>query len=92
MPHMTANRQRERKSGSGVRQPRQGRSLILLPCALKENAPKLNWCGLSFEIIGTDLSHRGAWKRPNPVGYYSQFEVQRGLPVQIASEIFHPAW
>ncbi|MFN0264564.1 CheR family methyltransferase [Tepidamorphus sp. 3E244] len=51
---------------------------------LKEMAPQLpNW---RTEIIGTDLSNEVLEKAR--AGLYSQFEVQRGLPVQMLLKYF----
>ena len=40
---------------------------------------KLRWAGWSIEIVGTDLSKAAIARAKS--GTYSQFEVQRGLPV-----------
>ena len=55
-----------------------GQEAYSLAMILKENAALLaNW---RIEIIGTDLSPKVLEKAKS--GVYSQFEVQRGLPVQ----------
>lgn len=38
------------------------------------------WAGWQFEIVGTDVSRRAIARAKT--GIYSQFEIQRGLPVQ----------
>ncbi|WP_316860532.1 protein-glutamate O-methyltransferase CheR [uncultured Cohaesibacter sp.] len=61
-----------------------GQEPYSLAMSIKENASKL--AGLSFEIIGTDISNEVLEKAK--VGIYSQFEVQRGLPVQLLLKYF----
>ncbi len=83
LPHMTANR-----PGKKIRiwcaAASTGQEPYSLAMCIKENASKLN--GARFEIIGTDLSNEVLEKAK--VGYYSQFEVQRGLPVQFLLKYF----
>ncbi|MCF6344424.1 MAG: chemotaxis protein CheR [Devosiaceae bacterium] len=49
-------------------------------------ANKRLWSGINIEIIGTDLSDLSLERAK--VGKYTQFEVQRGLPVQMLVEHF----
>lgn len=51
---------------------------------IKEEEARLN--GLTFEIVATDLSHEILEKAKE--GLYSQFEVQRGLPVDMLTKHF----
>jgi chemotaxis protein methyltransferase CheR len=83
LPHMVASR-----PGKKIRiwcaAASTGQEPYSLAMCLKENSAKLG--GARFEIIGTDLSTDVLEKAK--VGYYSQFEVQRGLPVQFLLKYF----
>ncbi len=61
-----------------------GQEPYTIAMILKENAAKL--AGWRVEIIGTDLSTEVLEKAK--VGLYSQFEVQRGLPVKLLMKYF----
>lgn len=61
-----------------------GQEPYSLAMILKAN--KHLWSGLEVEIIGTDLS-KTAIERAK-LGKYTQFEVQRGLPVQMLMDNF----
>ena len=61
-----------------------GQEPYSLTICLKEMASKV--AGFRFEILGTDLSNEVLDKAKN--GIYSQFEVQRGLPIQMLVKYF----
>lgn len=61
-----------------------GQEPYSLAMCLKEQASKL--AGWRVEIIGTDLSNEVLTKAKT--GIYSQFEVQRGLPIQMLLKYF----
>jgi chemotaxis protein methyltransferase CheR len=61
-----------------------GQEPYSLAICLKEMASKV--AGFRFEILGTDLSNEVLDKAKN--GIYSQFEVQRGLPIQMLVKYF----
>ncbi len=61
-----------------------GQEPYSLAMILKEMAPQL--AGWRFEIIATDLSNEVLEKAR--AGLYSQFEVQRGLPIQFLMKYF----
>ena len=61
-----------------------GQEPYSLAMILKEQAAKLT--GWKTEIIGTDLSHEVLARAKS--GLYSQFEVQRGLPIQLLIKYF----
>ncbi len=61
-----------------------GQEPYSLAIEIKEMAPQLgNW---NIEIIGTDLSEEVLEKAK--AGLFSQFEVQRGLPIQLMVKYF----
>lgn len=61
-----------------------GQEPYSLAMILKENEAK--YAGWQFEIIGTDISEQVLEKAKT--GVYSQFEVQRGLPIQLLVKYF----
>lgn len=61
-----------------------GQEPYSLAMILKEEAAKL--AGWRMEIVGTDLSREILQKAR--AGLYSQFEVQRGLPIQLLVKYF----
>lgn len=61
-----------------------GQEAYSLAMILKEEAAKLN--GWRIEIVGTDISNDVLQKARS--GMYSQFEVQRGLPIQLLMTYF----
>ena len=83
LPYMAANRP-NKKIRVWCAAASTGQEPYSLAMCLKENASKLN--GMRVEIVGTDISNEVLEKAK--VGYYSQFEVQRGLPVQLLLKYF----
>ncbi|MGL4729260.1 MAG: CheR family methyltransferase [Bosea sp. (in: a-proteobacteria)] len=61
-----------------------GQEAYSLAMILDEMAPQLG--GRRFEILGTDISQEVVEKAK--AGSYSQFEIQRGLPVQMLIKYF----
>lgn len=61
-----------------------GQEPYSLAILLKEAAAK--WAGWRIEIIGTDISREMLEKAQ--AGLYTQFEVQRGLPIQLLVKYF----
>jgi chemotaxis protein methyltransferase CheR len=61
-----------------------GQEAYSLAMMLRENAAKL--AGWRIEIVGTDISIEMLEKAK--AGLYSQFEVQRGLPIQLLVKYF----
>jgi chemotaxis protein methyltransferase CheR len=61
-----------------------GQEAYSLAMLLKEQGAKL--AGWTIEITGTDISHEVLVRARN--GIYTQFEVQRGLPIQLLVKYF----
>jgi len=64
-----------------------GQEAYSLAMILKEEGARL--AGWKIEIVGTDLSNEMLEKAK--AGLYSQFEVQRGLPIQLLVKYFKKA-
>jgi chemotaxis protein methyltransferase CheR len=62
-----------------------GQEPYTLAIMMKENAAK--WAGIKFEIIATDLS--ADILNTAKAGKYSQFEVQRGMPIMMLVKYFN---
>lgn len=61
-----------------------GQEPYSLAMLIKEGGPEL--AGWQFEIVGTDLCRKVLQKAQD--GLYTQFEVQRGLPIQMLVKYF----
>lgn len=61
-----------------------GQEPYTLAICLKEQAA--NYAGYSFEIVGTDLCEKAVAKAKEAT--YTQFEVQRGMPIQLLIKYF----
>lgn len=61
-----------------------GQEPYSIAICLEEDKPKMP--GWSFEIVGTDLAKKVVDKAK--LGIYSQFEAQRGLPIQMLVKYF----
>jgi chemotaxis protein methyltransferase CheR len=84
MPGMLAARAREKRVRIWCAAASTGQEPYSLAMCLKEMKDKL--AGWRVEILGTDLSTEVLEKAK--AGVYSQFEVQRGLPIQMLVKHF----
>ncbi|HKS61616.1 MAG TPA: protein-glutamate O-methyltransferase CheR [Xanthobacteraceae bacterium] len=84
VPGLLAARARERRLRIWCSAASTGQEPYSLAMCLREMKDKLT--GWRVEIIGTDLSNEVLEKAK--AGVYSQFEVQRGLPIQMLVKHF----
>jgi len=84
IPHLLTARAAKRHVRIWCAAASTGQEPYSLAMILKEMAPKL--AGWRFEIIATDLSNEVLSKAKS--GLYTQFEVQRGMPVQMLVKYF----
>lgn len=84
LPVMRTNRATQRRMRIWCAAASTGQEPYSLAIILKELSAQ--WAGWNIEIIGTDLSSEVLDKAQ--AGLYSQFEVQRGLPIQMLMKYF----
>jgi chemotaxis protein methyltransferase CheR len=84
MPAMLANRARDKRLRIWCAAASTGQEPYSLAMCLKEMESKI--AGWRIEILGTDLSNEVLTKART--GLYSQFEVQRGLPINHLLKFF----
>ncbi len=84
LPALLASRASQRVIRVWCAASSSGQEPYSLAMMIKEEGPKL--AGWRFEILGTDLSQEMIDRAR--AGAYSQFEVQRGLPIQLLMKYF----
>ena len=84
LPHMQKERASARRMKIWCAAASTGQEPYSLAMCLKEKSASL--AGWNFDILGTDISDTVLAKAKQ--GIYSQFEVQRGLPVQLLLKYF----
>ena len=88
LPAMIAARAREKRLRIWCTAASSGQEPYSLAMILKEVAGAL--AGWRIDILATDLS--AAMLEKAKAGIYSQFEVQRGLPIQLLIKYFTSIW
>ncbi len=84
IPYMAKNRRPGTKMKIWCAAASTGQEPYSLAMILREEASRLN--GITSSILATDISDKVLQKAK--AGLYSQFEVQRGLPVQLMVKYF----
>lgn len=84
LPHLLETRAAKRSVRIWCAACSSGQEPYSLAMILKEEGAKL--AGWKFEILGTDISVEMVERAR--AGVYSQFEVQRGLPIQMLMKYF----
>jgi chemotaxis protein methyltransferase CheR len=84
LPHLRAARANSRRLRIWCAAASTGQEPYTLAMLLTEAMAQ--WSGWSIEILGTDLSLQALERAKQ--GVYSQFEVQRGLPIQLLMKYF----
>lgn len=84
LPQLLENRRDKKSFRIWCAAASSGQEAYSLAMILKEESAKL--AGWRYDIVGTDISTQILQKAKS--GKYSQFEVQRGLPVAMLSKYF----
>jgi chemotaxis protein methyltransferase CheR len=84
LPPLIAERQAKKHLRIWCAAASSGQEPYSIAIVLKELATKL--AGWKLDIVGTDISHDILKKAS--AGMYSQFEVQRGMPIQLLLKYF----